>query len=147
MHLDSEFQPLYWLLYMSKGCSTIWEERFLVLGHKLVERVYSLLVQFQVNFFSLFLVLDALGMIHQMLREPWCKLEKGSFIWYLIEMTLMASGVFSRGGFCLIERGRMQVEKEYFGGEDIIISFIQDRGFVDQSGGCSSSLGAFGWNH
>lgn len=62
-------------------------------------------------------------------------------------MTLMALGVFSRGGFCLIERGRMQVEKEYFGGEDIIISFIQDRGFVDQSGGCSSSLGAFGWNH
>lgn len=72
--------------------------------------------------FSLFLVLDVLGMIHQMLREPWCKLEKGSFMWYLIKMTLMAMGVFSRGGFCLIERGRKQVEKEYFGGR--ILSFL-----------------------
>lgn len=30
--------------------------------------------------FSLFLVLDALGMIHQMLCEPWFKLEKGIFV-------------------------------------------------------------------
>lgn len=49
--------------------------------------------------FSLFLILDALGMIHQMLRELWFKREKGSFSWYLIEMTPTSMGVFAEVGF------------------------------------------------
>ena len=49
--------------------------------------------------FSLLLVLDALGMIHQMLCEPWFKLEKGIFIWYLIGMTLTSMGIFPEVGF------------------------------------------------
>lgn len=80
---------------MSKGCSIIQEERSLVLGHQAVERVLPLLVQFQAeDRFSLSLLLGALGVIHQMLREPWFKQEKGGFIWYSMEMRLVSTGVF-----------------------------------------------------
>lgn len=38
-------------------------------------------------------------MIHQMLCKPWFKWEKSSFIWNLIEMTLMSVGDFPEVGF------------------------------------------------
>lgn len=48
----------------------------------------------------------------------------------------------------LLDRERKKTSRKgVFVGEDFIISFIQDRGFVDQSIGCSLSLGAFGCIH
>lgn len=48
----------------------------------------------------------------------------------------------------LLDRKRKKASrKRVLWGEDIIISFIQDRVFIDKSGGCSSSLGALGRSH
>jgi len=84
---------------MSKCCSIIQEERSLVLGHKVAERVFPLLAYFQAEEIFCFLMLDAHGTFYQMLCEPWFKWEKGSFIWCLIELTLMSTGVCPEVGF------------------------------------------------
>lgn len=42
--------------------------------------------------FSLFLVLAALGVVHQMLCEPWFKAGKDRFFWHLTEMTPKSRG-------------------------------------------------------
>lgn len=48
----------------------------------------------------------------------------------------------------MLDRKRKKASrKRVLVGEDIRISFIQDKGFVDQSIGCSLSLGAFGCIH
>lgn len=48
----------------------------------------------------------------------------------------------------MLDRDRKkESRKRVFVGEDIIISFMHDRGFVDQSIGCGLSLGAFGCVH
>lgn len=63
--------------------------------------------------FPFFLVLDALGMIHQMLWEPWFKAGKGRFLWDSIEMTLKSrGGSFQRWALLGGERKKAS-RKEY----------------------------------
>lgn len=68
--------------------------------------------------FSLFLILDALGMIRQMLCEPWFKAGKGRFLWDSIEMTLKSRGSFQRWALLGGERKKTS-RKEYLWGRVI----------------------------